>query len=139
MQSITARLLNMEKGLVFLSAPSSGGKTRLVKRIKELKSDTLVVSSEQFTQAVLGAINNEERPNLLDAMAESSCICIEDLDFYGGRQYTGYEFAEVLSRFAKESLVIVTGIDLKARLKDMFSRLSDFDYYEKKAVTDEWI
>ena len=42
MQSITARLLNMEKGLVFLSAPSSGGKTRLVKRIKELKG--LIIS-----------------------------------------------------------------------------------------------
>jgi hypothetical protein len=61
------------------------------------------------------------------------------LDWYKGREYTQYEFAAVLSQFAESALVIVTGVDLKNRLAKMFSRLSQYTYFEKKDANGDWL
>jgi Tfp pilus assembly pilus retraction ATPase PilT len=54
------KLLAMERGLVFLSAPTNGGKTTTIKEIAKRKEKTIVISGEQLTDAILQKL--QERP-----------------------------------------------------------------------------
>ena len=47
------KLLVMERGLVFLSAPTNGGKTTIIKEITKRKEKAIAISSEQLTDAIL--------------------------------------------------------------------------------------
>ena len=132
------KLLVMERGLVFLSAPTNGGKTTIIKEITKRKEKTIAISSEQLTEAILQKLK-EDKTDLLTDYAQHRCICVEDLDWYKGREYMQYEFAAVLSQFAERALVIVTGVDLKERLAKMFSRLNQYTYFEKKDANGDWL
>ena len=132
------KLLVMERGLVFLSAPTNGGKTTIIKEITKRKEKAIAISSEQLTDAILQKLE-DDKTDLLTDYAQHQCICVEDLDWYKGCEYTQYEFAAVLSQFAESALVIVTGVDLKERLAKLFSRLNQYTYFEKKDANSEWL
>ena len=132
------KLLVMERGLVFLSAPTNGGKSTIIKEITKRKEKAIAISSEQLTDAIIQKLK-EDKTDLLTDYAQHRCICVEDLDWYKGREYTQYEFAAVLSQFAESALVIVTGVDLKERLAKMFSRLNQYAYFEKKDANGDWL
>ena len=132
------KLLAMERGLVFLSAPTKGGKTTAIKEITKRKEKAIAISSEQLADAILQKLK-EDKTDLLTDYAKHRCICVEDLDWYKGCEYTQYEFASVLSEFAENALVIVTGVDLKNRLAKIFSRLNQYAYFEKKDANGDWL
>ena len=132
------KLLAKEKGLVFLSAPTNCGKTTIIKEIVQRKEKAIAISSEQLTDAILQKLQ-EDKTELLTDYAQHPCICVEDLDWYKGRENTQNEFAAVLSKFAESALVIVTGVDLKNRLARMFSGLNQYTYFEKKDANSDWL
>ena len=84
-------------------------------------------------------LTSDGKTDLLDALEEYGCICIEDIDWYGGKEQVGYMLADELSGFAGEKLIVVTGIRLKERMKAMFSRLEAFDCFEKENAEDSWL
>ena len=132
------KLLTIERGLVFLSAPTNGGKTATIKEITKRKEKAIAISGEKLTDAILQKLK-EDKTDLLTDYAQYQCICVEDLDWYKGREHTQYEFAAALSQFAESALVIVTGVDLKNRLAKMFSRLNQYTYFEKKDANGDWL
>ena len=137
-QNIIQQLLKQDKGLIFLSAPTNSGKTKIVRHIKEYKPKTEVISAEQFFEALVQPIKSKGRADLLEALRAHSYICIEDLDWYGGREYTEYAFAAELSRLAESAVVLVTGVALKFRMQAMFSKLHHFDYFERSDIAEGW-
>ena len=139
MEKIKELLLKKEKGLVFLSAPTKSGKTKLVECISADRQNTRVVSGEEFMEALMQPLTSDGKTDLLDALEGYGCICIEDIDWYGGREQVEYRLADVLSSFADEKLIVVTGIRLKERMKAMFSRLEAFDCFEKENAEDSWL
>lgn len=137
--NLTEQLIQLEKGLVFLSAPTNAGKTCIIRQLKSSRENILVLSGEKFMESILESIRQDGKLDLVEEYRRYACVCIEDLDWYHGREYSQYEFARILSWLSETTAVIVTGIDLKKRLGHMFSKLAIYDYYEKAAADAPWL
>ncbi len=138
MKQLIEHITNMDRGLVFLSAPTKSGKTEILRHFKEGKEKATVMMCDFFYEAVLQYIQEQGNPAFIDVLAAYRYIGIEDLDWFQGRPHTQHSFASVLSRLAENSVVIVTGIELKSRLEHMFSKLQNYVLYEKESETDPW-
>ena len=138
MQKIIEHLLSKEKGIIILSAPTQSGKTIIAHKIKENKPNTKVISAELFCQAVLQPYFENGQTELLCELYTYDCICIEDIDWYCNREHIQIEFAKVATELAKDRIVIITGIKIKGRMTTLLSKLTDYEYYYKTNVTDEW-
>ena len=138
MEAIVNKLAAQKNGVVFLSAPTNGGKTTIVREISDKKENAAVITSEEFLEAVIQPLKEKGNAERLNALTEYCCICIEDIDWYRGGEYTQVEFASTLTKLAEKALVIVTGIELKKRMPKMISHITHFDYYEKANAADAW-
>lgn len=139
MQRLLQYLENQKNGLVFLSAPTMGGKTELIKTLKGKREDVAVMSAEQFLDRIFLWINTGRQEDPAEALADYRYICIEDMDWYAGREATQQEFAKMLIRLGENATVIVTGVRLKARLPHLFACLTDYAYFEKEEADDPWM
>lgn len=137
MQKLLEILEKQGRGLVFLSGPSNCGKTQLIKALEKRRGETVVLTGEQLIGELAQQLRTAGQPKLTPPAC--SCLCIEDLDWYGGREQTEYVLAELLSGWAQKQLVIVTGIQLRNRMGYLFSRLEEFAYYEKNETFGQWL
>lgn len=125
------------KRFVFLDGPTRCGKSMLVNSIKEFSFGTFVMTGEQFYDFVIDSVTDfQSKLNPLNNIRTHKYICIEDLDFFGGRPNTEYEFASIVTMLSRSSVVIITGIRLGEKLQSMFESITNYEYYEKQA--DYW-
>ena len=139
MEKLLNELTERKDGLVFLSAPTNGGKTTLLRALQEKRGDVKTMSAEAFCEAVIQPIKEMGNQSLMDALEGYGCICVEDLDWHRGKEYTQYEFANRLKALSQKALVIVTGVELKARLPHLFAKLQTYTYYKKDEAETAWI
>ncbi len=129
-EDIVFCIISKQSGIVFLEGPSCCGKTKVIKEIKKRLKDTCVITGEQFYTYVLeDAKNATQHSSFLQDFKNCSCICIDDIDFYGGRPYTEREFARLFSCIGETSVVVITGIKLKEKLSVMFQSLNGYEHY----------
>ena len=130
-------IIGHTKGLIFLDGPTRSGKSLLVNSIKEFSFGTFIMTGEQFYDFIIeSAMDLQSKFNPLNNIRTHRYICIEDLDFYGGRPHTECEFANVLTILSKNSVVVITGIHLKKKMQSMLDNVLSYEYFEK--INNNW-
>lgn len=126
-------ILGKSAGNIFLDAPSMEGKSKLVKSVKEYSYSTFIMTGEHFYDFIISnCVGGTSKFNTLNNIKTHKYICIEDLDFLGGRPNTEKEMAQIINELSKTSVLIITGIELKKRLETMFDNISNYDYIKKE-------
>ena len=134
---VVQRLLDMERGVAFLSAPSGGGKTAILHKLQKLRPGCKVISSETF---IMGVVEDILKKGTVEPVPQEQdlVLCIEDLDWYKGREATQQALALWFAQLRESGVVIVTGIDLENRLPALFRELKADYGFVRKSLAHPW-
>ena len=122
---------NRNSGIILIEGPSACGKTYLLKKLRDTSPRQVRLVSYETISDTMTANMQDHRydPQALADSFSSEVLCIEDIDFLRGKEHTQMEFAFLINNLSEHNLVILTGINLSARLPLLFSFLSDYSYY----------
>jgi len=116
--------------VIFIDGRSGSGKTYLVRKLKSTLNNTIEINtSEHITAKIIEfARNSGNNEDLIvsNMISSYSCdiLCIEDIDFLSGREYVLKYLLEFILEFIQRGTVIMTGIDIKSKMK---SFINNFD------------
>ena len=88
---------------------------------------TEIVTDELFADRIYKNYQSKE-PRSIKQMADDymkDIVCIEDVDFLGGRPQTASVCADMLNIIAERSKVILTGIELMKNIPELIRMLRD--------------
>ena len=118
-------LLESPNRIFCIDGPSMCGKTSILKKLPD--SMTEIETDELFADRIYKNYQSKE-PRSIKQMADDymkDIVCIEDVDFLGGRPQTASVCADMLNIIAERSKVILTGIELKKNIPELIRMLRD--------------
>lgn len=122
---------NRANGIAILDGPSGCGKTTILHELRRHTQRPVVICSYQ--DAVDAFISSVNKPSsgtcFYDNFASNTIWAIEDLDYLRGKPYTRKEIYSIVQKRAKDYLIILTGIDIKTWMADLFEAIPDAEYY----------
>lgn len=135
--SLVDEIIAVKKGIFLFDGLSGSGKSMLLNAILAKSENTKRFSDESFTENLLAELwqaNHTDKgiANIADSLKSFSVIGIEDIDFQSGKPVTLECIANVINVLAEETLIIITGIDIKERALTLTEKLQNpqFLYFE---------
>lgn len=114
-------------GIYFLDGRTMCGKTAFVNSLCKGNSDAHITTGEKLIEMIIGSPDSDG--STLYGLDSYKIICIEDIDFFGGRPATEGELARLFEGLSKACSVVVTGIGINRRMEKMLSLLDGYEYY----------
>ena len=121
-------LCSLKTGVVFIEGPSSCGKTTLLRKIERESAKKVFRTGYMYiVEYVLkecGAQIQKTREEFGHSF-DNDILCFEDIDFLGGREVTQIRLAELLDKLSQSRLIIMSGIQLEARIAALLDAFPD--------------
>lgn len=130
-QELREIIENKKSGIILIEGPSACGKTYLLRKLRDTSPrEVRLVSYETIADTMTAnMLGHSYDPKALADSFSSEVLCIEDVDFLRDKEHTQMEFAFLANSLSENNLVILTGINLRARLPFLFNFLCDYSYY----------
>lgn len=118
-------------GVYFLDGKTMSGKTAFVNSLCNGNASAHITTGEKLIERLI--CNTDNFDAVAEELQDYGIICVEDIDFFGGRPATEQVLAELFGSLSEHSSVIVTGIEIQKRMKNMFMALGGFEYNNKSS------
>lgn len=122
-------IIQTKRGTIVIDGPSGVGKTYLVRSIKERYKNVAIFTDEELSNLCCEYWKKGKTiEGILELLREYKFVVIEDIDLWYRKSYIQAEFLSVIKRLKEDTRFIITGIDLKIKMKNFLSALDDINY-----------
>ena len=119
---LVERLAGAENGIFVFTGKSGCGKSRILRQLKRQRP-VRVFSTEEITDMLLAFCKESIHTSLSECLAATlsgfSCIAIEDIDLWYGKENTLAVIWEAVEQLAGDHLILLNGNDLELLLPEL--------------------